>query len=95
MASVSWKGSILDTYEKNTKFGGPSDQNAKEADKQAVNYIHSMIDGVDAVGGFTPHATRDKSDMNVSDKVLNSVRTHSAEKSTYAIGTKYSNSVKK
>ena len=58
MASVSWKGSILDTYEKNTTFGGRSGESAKDADKQAVNFIHSFVDGVDAVGGFTPHATR-------------------------------------
>jgi hypothetical protein len=95
MASVSWKGSIIDTYEKNTTFGGRSGESAKDADKQAVNFIHSFVDGVDAVGGFTPHATRDKSDMNVSDKVLDSVRTHSVEKSTYAIGKKYSEGVKK
>lgn len=95
MASVSWKGSIIDTYEKNTSFGGPIDQNAKTADKQAVNFIHSYVDGIDVVGGFTPHATRDKSDMNVSDKVLDSVRTHSVEKSIYPIGKKYSDGVKK
>jgi hypothetical protein len=33
--------------------------------------------------------------MNVSDKILNAVRTHSVEKSTYPIGTKYSTGVKK
>jgi hypothetical protein len=33
--------------------------------------------------------------MNVSDKILNSVRTKSKEKSTYAIGKRYSEGVKK
>ena len=95
MASVSWKGSILDTYEKNTSFGGPTGVNAKDADKQAVDFIKTLVEGEVAVGGFTPHATKDKSDMNVSDKILNSVRTKSKEKSTYAIGKKYSDGVKK
>ena len=31
MASVSWKGSILDTYEKNTTFGGRSGESAKDS----------------------------------------------------------------
>jgi hypothetical protein len=95
MASVSWKGSIIDTYEKNTSFGGPTGVNAKDADKQSVDFIKTIIEGEVAVGGFTPHATKDKSDMNVSDKILNSVRTKSKEKSTYAIGKKYSEGVKK
>lgn len=95
MANVSWKGSIIDTYEKNTTFGGRSGESAKDADKQAVNFIKTLVDGVEAVGGFTPHATKEKTDYNLSDKVLNSVRTHSVEKSTYAIGKKYSEGVKK
>ena len=95
MASVSWKGSILDTYEKNTTFGGRSGESAKDADKQQVDFIKTIIDGEVAVGGFTAHATKDKSDMKVTDKILNSVRTHSVEKSTYSIGTKYSEGVKK
>jgi hypothetical protein len=33
--------------------------------------------------------------MKVTDKILNSVRTHSVEKSTYPIGTKYSEGIKK
>jgi hypothetical protein len=93
MASVNWKGSILDTYEKNTSFGGPTGVNAKTADMQQVDFIKTIIEGEIAVGGFTRKATREKSDMNVSDKILNSVRTKSKEKSTYAIGKKYSEGV--
>jgi hypothetical protein len=89
MAKTPWKGSILDTYEKNTTFGGRSGESAKDADKQAVDFIHTIVDGIEAVGGFTPHMTKDKSDMNVSDRILNSVRNHSPEKSTYTIGKKY------
>ena len=95
MASVSWKGSILDTYEKNTSFGGPTGVNAKTADMQQVDFIKTIIEGEVVVGGFTRKATKDKSDMNVSDKILNSVRTKSKEKSTYAIGKRYSEGVKK
>ena len=95
MASVSWKGSILDTYEKNTTFGGRSGESAKDADKQAVDFIKPMVDGQIAVNGFIPHMTKDKSGMIVTDNILNAVRTHSAEKSTYVIGTKYSEGVKK
>jgi hypothetical protein len=95
MASVVWKGSILDTYEKNTSFGGPTGVNAKTADMQQVDFIKTIIEGEVAVGGFTRKATKDKSDMNVSDKILNSARTKSKEKSTYAIGKKYSEGVNK
>ena len=95
MASVSWKGSIIDTYENNTSFGGPTGVNAKAADMQQVDFIKTIIEGEVAVGGFTRKATKDKSDMNVSDKILNSVRTKSKEKSTYAIGKKYSEGVRK
>jgi hypothetical protein len=95
MASVSWKGSILDTYEKNTSFGGPTGVNAKTADMQQVDFIKTIIEGEVVVGGFTRKATKDKSDMNVSDKILNSVRTKSKEKSTYAIGKNYSEGVRK
>ena len=95
MASVSWKGSIIDTYENNTSFGGPTCVNAKTADMQQVDFIKTIIEGEVAVGGFTRKATKDKSDMNVSDKILNSVRTKSKEKSTYAIGKKYSEGVRK
>jgi hypothetical protein len=95
MASVTWKGSILDTYEKNTSFGGPTGVNAKTADMQQVDFIKTIIEGEVVVGGFTRKATKDKSDMNVSDKILNSVRTKSKEKSTYAIGKRYSEGVKK
>lgn len=95
MASVSWKGSILDTYEKNTTFGGRSGESAKDADKQAVDFIKPMVGGKIAVNGFIPHMTKDKSGMVLDDDILITVRTHSAEKSTYAIGKKYSQGVNK
>lgn len=93
--SVTWKGSIKDTYEKNTSFGGPTGVNAKDADKQEVDFIKTIIEGEVAVGGFRRKATKDKSDMNLSEKILSSVRTHSKEKSTFAIGKKYSEGVNK
>ena len=91
MASVSWKGSILDTYEKNTTFGGRSGESAKDADKQAVDFIKTIVEGEVVVGGFTRKATKEKSDMNVSDKILNAVRKHSKEKSTSSNSFKWNN----
>lgn len=93
--SVTWKGSIKDTYEKNTSFGGPTGVNSKDADKQEVDFIKTIIEGEVAVGGFTRKATKEKTDMNLSEKILSSVRTHSKEKSTFAIGKKYSEGVNK
>lgn len=95
MANVSWKGNILDTYEKNASFGGQTGINAKDADKQETDFIKPIINGKVAVSGFKAHMKKEDSGFVISDDILDTVRTKSAEKSTFAIGKKYSDGVKK
>ncbi len=53
MAKPIWKGSILDTYNKNDKFGGRENDDAKGVDKaKGVDFLQQLYKGVESVDGF-------------------------------------------
>ena len=79
MANVSWKGSILDTYEKNSGFGGRTGDDVKGVDKAAgVDYISNKKFGGEAVEGFKTnknaldHTQTDFNMVNTATKTVNS-----------------------
>ncbi len=54
MAKPIWKGSILDTYNKNDKFGGRENDDVKGLDKaKGVDFLQQLYKGVESVDGFT------------------------------------------
>lgn len=53
MAKPVWKGSILDTYNGNDKFGGREGDDAKGVNKAAgVDFLKQLYNGVESVDGF-------------------------------------------
>jgi hypothetical protein len=73
-----WKGSILDTYNGNDKFGGRENDDVKVVDKaKGVDFIYKLIGGVESVNGFTTnldpfnHNPTDFNMVNIATKNTN------------------------
>lgn len=78
MAKPIWKGSILDTYNGNDKFGGRTGDDVKGVNKaNGVDFIYKKIEGVESVNGFTTnleplnHSPTDFNMVNTTTKKTN------------------------
>lgn len=69
MAKALWKGSIIDTYNKNDKFGGRENDDVKGVNKaNGVDFLQNLYAAVESVEGFVTNKNpkdRSATDFNM------------------------------